>query len=246
MHPACSESIPDGDIRALTDDEDYQKYKRFRELTELNSQATCRWCPKPDCETAVIANPDDPEFPCISCTKCSFQFCYDCSCDWHPNLTCKENAKLNKSSKDKKSEKWRKSHKVRKCDQCGMDIQKDSGCNHMKCTRCGYEFCWICMNQFTPDHYINSTCAGLQFTAHPIAKKRLKKLRNIVVGAVVIIIAVPIVLVIAGIGIIVLLIAIPCYAVYRFIKYLKMKWKLRKMKTKRNNTKTTLPDSLPL
>jgi len=94
------------------------------------------------------------------------------------------------------------------------------------------------MNQFTPDHYINSTCAGLQFTAHPIAKKRLKKLRNIVVGAVVIIIAVPIVLVIAGIGIIVLIIAIPIYALYIFIKYLKKKWKLHKMKAKKDKNIT--------
>jgi len=230
MHPACSETILDNDVRALTDDEDYKKYKRFQELAELNAQPTCRWCPKPDCNTAVIADPLHPEFPCIVCTKedCQTKFCYECSREWHPNLTCKENEKLNKTSKERKSDKWRKNHKVRKCAQCGMDIQKDSGCNHMKCTTCGYEFCWICMEQFTPDHYINGSCAGLQFTAHPTAKKRLRKLKRLVIGTLIVIIAIPIVIIVAGVVVIVLIISVPIYLAYRLIKYLRRKRKSKK------------------
>jgi len=149
LHPSCSESIPDSDVRALVDKDIYSKYKRFQELAEISAMPTSRWCPKPDCNTAVVGDPHDEAFPCLVCHKCETKFCSDCSQEWHPNFTCQENAKRNRSSRDKKSDKWRKKHKVRKCAQCAVDIEKDSGCNHMKCVTCGYEFCWICMQQFT-------------------------------------------------------------------------------------------------
>jgi len=121
-----------------------------------------------------------------------------------------------------------------------MDIQKDSGCNHMKCTRCGYEFCWICMTQFVPDHYINGPCAGLQFTAHPILKRRLKKLKRAVIGAVIVLVAIPIVLIIAGIALVVIIITVPIYLAYRLIKFLKQKWSNRKT-SKRKSKPVHIP-----
>lgn len=149
LHPSCSESIPDSDVFTLTEPEIYQKYKRFQDLAEVSSIPASRWCPKPDCNTAVVGDPLDENFPCLVCTKCATKFCSDCGLEWHPNFTCKENAKRTRTSRDKKSDKWRAKHKVRKCAQCAVDIEKDSGCNHMKCVTCGYEFCWICMKQFT-------------------------------------------------------------------------------------------------
>ena len=133
----------------MVEPEIYHKYKRFQELAEISMIPTSRWCPKPDCNTAVVGDPSDADFPCLLCTKCSTKFCSDCSQEWHPNFTCKQNAKRNKTRRDIKSDQWRKKHKVRKCAQCAVDIEKDSGCNHMKCVTCGYEFCWICMKQFS-------------------------------------------------------------------------------------------------
>ena len=33
-----------------------------------------------------------------------------------------------------------------KCDSC---IEKNGGCNHMTCRKCGHEFCWICMKNWS-------------------------------------------------------------------------------------------------
>ena len=33
------------------------------------------------------------------------------------------------------------------CPSCGILVQKNGGCQHMRCARCLYEFCWTCLGQ---------------------------------------------------------------------------------------------------
>ena len=34
------------------------------------------------------------------------------------------------------------------CPNCGVMIQKNSGCPHMVCAKCKYEFCWTCLGHY--------------------------------------------------------------------------------------------------
>jgi hypothetical protein len=38
---------------------------------------------------------------------------------------------------------------TKQCPRCSTAIEKDEGCNHMSCRKCRYEFCWICMQDWT-------------------------------------------------------------------------------------------------
>ena len=47
---------------------------------------------------------------------------------------------------------------------CGVLIQKNGGCAHMKCARCNYEFCWRCKGSFFQyQHLDKEACAGITF-----------------------------------------------------------------------------------
>ena len=49
--------------------------------------------------------------------------------------------------------------KVEPCPNCGMKLQKNGGCPHMRCTKCKYEFCWNCLGSYKGYRHVdNYTC----------------------------------------------------------------------------------------
>ena len=46
--------------------------------------------------------------------------------------------------------------------ECGVLIQKNGGCPHMKCAKCNYEFCWKCKGKFFAySHEDAAACSGI-------------------------------------------------------------------------------------
>ena len=44
------------------------------------------------------------------------------------------------------------------CPNCDVHIQKNGGCVHMTCSKCHYQFCWLCKQQWIG--HFPLTCAG--------------------------------------------------------------------------------------
>lgn len=95
----------------------------------------------------IIKNCFNPEKLKIDCHLCNSQLCFNCSNYWHEPVTCEYLAKWKKKCvDDSETIKWIEVN-CKECPKCGVNIEKNQGCNHMICKKdsCNHEFCWICL-----------------------------------------------------------------------------------------------------
>ena len=169
--PECSEYFYPNEIKSILDDNDiWSKYEEFSLRRILVSDPDCRWCPAPDCGFAVIAA-GCASCPRIHCERpgCNTDFCYHCKQVWHPNQTCdaarisrsiaiSNNTSTNESSTSQAVQLFQDlgSEQIKMCPRCAALIIKvdDGSCNHMVCSVCSTEFCWLCMREITDLHYL--------------------------------------------------------------------------------------------
>ena len=111
------------------------------------------FCPFPDCEgyAKKISG-----LPFNKCNK-GHQFCSKCGELWHKEGRCPEEEKV-----DKLFEQYYKKLNLKKCPSCGIITLKKGGCNHITCTFCKKNWCWLCQEIFDSAdiHYgdINRSC----------------------------------------------------------------------------------------
>uniref|UniRef100_A0A3Q3IVT1 RBR-type E3 ubiquitin transferase n=1 Tax=Monopterus albus TaxID=43700 RepID=A0A3Q3IVT1_MONAL len=217
--PECSERFNPHDIQMILGDRALmEKYEEFMLRRWLVAEPDCRWCPAPDCGYAVIA------FGCASCPKitcgregCGTEFCYHCKQLWHPNQTCDtarqeraQNLRLRSfrsSSLSYSQESGAAGDDIKPCPRCAAYIIKmnDGSCNHMTCTVCGCEFCWLCMKEISDLHYLSPSGCTFWGKKPWSRKKKILWQLGTLVGA-------PVgIALIAGIAIPAMIIGIPVY-----------------------------------
>ena len=98
------------------------------------------YCPTPDCPQVF---PSAPEGIFLQCPGCLVRICPTCKTDEHEGLTCAES-----KGGDNLFKEWVDQHDVKRCPGCNIAIEKDEGCNHMKCIVCETHICWMCMKTF--------------------------------------------------------------------------------------------------
>ena len=61
---------------------------------------------------------------------------------------------------------WARGKDVQQCPECRVRIEKASGCNHMTCGSCHYQFCWLCRGRYYDGHFAPFNpfgCPGQQY-----------------------------------------------------------------------------------
>mmetsp|Transcript_110880 Transcript_110880/g.207860 ORF Transcript_110880/g.207860 Transcript_110880/m.207860 type:complete len:395 (+) Transcript_110880:22-1206(+) len=117
--------------------------------------------------TAPVA--DGHDLRSVHCPKCNKDFCLLCGNPWsspdgdtHDLKACIEHSSLF-PNRHSESVKWAG---AKSCPGCGVRILRSVGCNHMTCTQCGTEWCWICRSKWHPCHY---SCSAGRAEGDPCA-----------------------------------------------------------------------------
>ncbi|KAI9452126.1 hypothetical protein BJY52DRAFT_1174588 [Lactarius psammicola] len=141
----CSTLIPLSVIRdVLTPDEESRLFNTsFRSF--VNSRPhDFHYCPTADCPTIYRPGREGTVLLCPSCLE---RICPNCHAEYHEGLTCKE-FKSGISENMEMFNAWKAENGVKSCPGCGADIQKNGGCNHIRCAMCKIHICWVCMMTF--------------------------------------------------------------------------------------------------
>ncbi|CAD8194272.1 unnamed protein product [Paramecium pentaurelia] len=170
----CDNYYNDEIIKGLVNDEQYQKYDKFKKKRLLEKDETVRWCIKPGCDKYIKGK---SMFSNTVKCECGQEICYDCRREDHPGMTCEE-------ALDKFYELTLKQLVIQRCPKCKAPIQKKEGCNHMTCYQCRFQFCWLCRARYTRMHFDSDNCFGCpdkQFSnEEPYSRSRWKKYGGII------------------------------------------------------------------
>ncbi|KAM8827264.1 ankyrin repeat and IBR domain-containing protein 1-like isoform 1-T4 [Synchiropus picturatus] len=170
----CYQLVPVEVIESVVSREMDRRYLQFDIKAFVDNNPAIRWCPEAGCERAVrlnsqapgAANADPLSFPrlrapAVDCGK-GHLFCWECQGEAHEPCYCdiwrqwlqkvnemrpEELAGVSEAYEDAANCLWLLTNS-KPCANCKSPIQKNEGCNHMQCTKCKYDFCWICLEEW--------------------------------------------------------------------------------------------------
>ena len=150
----CKETLIDEFVLKLieNDNELISKYKNYKLELEVINNPNKKLCPFPNCKSYLeLKDINNKNVACLN----SHTFCFLCLQKPHGKLACNEKF-------DKSITEFAENHFLKKCPNCSIITEKNSGCNHITCSKCNFQWCWLCNEKFSVDHYKQGKCKGLQ------------------------------------------------------------------------------------
>ena len=151
----CEEKLSDKFLIELLkkNKELIKKYKKYKKELDIINDPNKKLCPFPNCDSYLMLK--DKNKKVAKCKK-NHSFCFLCLEKPHGDLPCKEHL-------DASMIEFSKNNFIKKCPNCSIITEKSSGCNHITCAKCNYQWCWLCNQKYTEDHYRKGKCKGFQF-----------------------------------------------------------------------------------
>ncbi|KAF2483140.1 hypothetical protein BDY17DRAFT_142033 [Neohortaea acidophila] len=157
----CNNTLSQSAVRALATPAVYERYLDAELKAALSADPDFRWCLAPGCESGQVHTEGD----IFCCTECGSKACVHCNVAWHEEETCEgyqARMQLQPKEEDKSTAALKKYAKL--CPGCGRKFQKNGGCDHIRCTMCRHEFCYLCFADYKDifgkgNHAHKSSCA---------------------------------------------------------------------------------------
>ena len=168
MDHKCGYILEEKFVKSIIDSDNIllEKYDKFLSRKKLmDSNKKIKFCPIPDCDGYA----EKKKSKVVTCNF-GHEFCFECGQKPHDKKKC---AKVI----DEGFEEWKSHTLVKRCPYCKFWTEKNEGCNHMTCSQCKYQWCWICEKECVAGHYAFGPCRGLHFessTSKELASKHIK------------------------------------------------------------------------
>ena len=154
MEQKCNFILEENFIKTILDNdtvllEKYDKFLKRKKLMDSNKKI--KFCPFPDCDGYA-------EKAFSKYVKCNngHEFCFECGAAPHGFKACSKII-------DAGFEEWKAHTLVKRCPNCKFWTEKNEGCNHMTCSQCKFQWCWVCQKECVAGHYDFGPCKGLHF-----------------------------------------------------------------------------------
>lgn len=149
----CNEAVTEDEVGIVMPDF-LTKFSSYILKDFVNRSGYSKCCPRPDCHHIALYQNGSSLFgnkqqSSVTCDKCHTSFCVKCGEEPHAPLTCNQLTQYRSKYEEAKRHEVATSNlgwllnKTRACPKCKTRIEKNGGCNHMTCTQCQHEFCWI-------------------------------------------------------------------------------------------------------
>lgn len=113
-------------------------------------------CKNPDCDK-ILQKDGIRYFSVVEC-ECGTRICWRCKREGHAPLSCTDLEKWYEITDfNSLSDEWLKKF-TKPCPKCSVPVQKNDGCNHVNCSRCGCHFCYICGKPFKDGNFYHPDC----------------------------------------------------------------------------------------
>jgi len=122
------------------------KYEEALFKNAVESHQYLRWCPGIGCDAIVFCKTTKAHR--VQCSSCGNKFCMKCGKSYHAPTSCEILKQwMIKCADDSETANYISAH-TKDCPNCHACIEKNGGCNHIHCVKCGTHFCWMCFRDW--------------------------------------------------------------------------------------------------
>ncbi|KAI9679370.1 MAG: hypothetical protein M1817_005392 [Caeruleum heppii] len=148
----CQASFPRAEIERFVDATTLAALDSLRQREEIRLAGLENYVQCPVCDFGAVCAPIefDREFRCQNedCMRISCRLCWK---DTHIPLSCDAAAANDNDARRHTVEEAMTEALLRTCNICRSKFYKESGCNKMKCPRCGSRQCYLCSATINPE-----------------------------------------------------------------------------------------------
>eukprot|EP00670_Eutreptiella_braarudii_P010211 CAMPEP_0174311368 /NCGR_PEP_ID=MMETSP0810-20121108/3671_1 /TAXON_ID=73025 ORGANISM="Eutreptiella gymnastica-like, Strain CCMP1594" /NCGR_SAMPLE_ID=MMETSP0810 /ASSEMBLY_ACC=CAM_ASM_000659 /LENGTH=499 /DNA_ID=CAMNT_0015419593 /DNA_START=109 /DNA_END=1605 /DNA_ORIENTATION=- len=145
-YPKCQLAVDELLFQEVLPEKPLSKYRQYILRSFVEDNPYIRWCPSPHCNKAIECKDIKRLF--VQCL-CGHKFCFICLEEAHAPVKCEKLRLWRKKEKgESENAKWLYAN-TKACPACESPIQKNDGCNHMVCSKCKHDFCWVCLGPWS-------------------------------------------------------------------------------------------------